>query len=69
MTYSAAQESSPGQTSGGGGTPEERARRNIERLLGAAGWHVCGVRDGNIHAARGVAIREFSLSDGQGGAD
>ncbi len=50
-------------------TPEQQARQEIDRLLGAAGWHVCGMADANIHAARGVAIREFPLAAGHGFAD
>jgi type I restriction enzyme R subunit len=50
-------------------TPEAQAREEIDRLLMAAGWHVCGVKDANIHAARGVAIREFELASGHGTAD
>jgi type I site-specific restriction endonuclease len=50
-------------------TPEARARREIDRLLGAAGWHVCDVTAANLHAARGVAIREFPLNAGHGEAD
>ncbi len=42
--------------------PEQQARSNIDALLTAAGWHVCDAADANIHAARGVAIREFPLS-------
>lgn len=34
-----------------------------------AGWHVCDMNDANIHAARGVAIREFPLNAGFGFAD
>jgi type I restriction enzyme R subunit len=34
-----------------------------------AGWHVCNVADANIHAAHGVAIREFPLNPGHGFAD
>lgn len=41
--------------------PEQRARTEIDRLLTAAGWHVCDADKANIHAARGVAIREFPL--------
>jgi type I restriction enzyme, R subunit len=40
---------------------EELARQNIDRLLAQAGWHVCDADKANIHAARGVAIREFPL--------
>lgn len=50
-------------------TPEARARQTIDALLTAAGWHVCNVADANIHAARGVAIREFPLNSGFGFAD
>jgi type I restriction enzyme R subunit len=48
--------------------PEQQARSNIDTLLQAAGWHVCDAAAANIHAARGVAIREFPLS-GYGFAD
>ncbi len=41
--------------------PEQQARETIDRLLAAAGWHVCDADQANIHAARGVAIREFPL--------
>jgi type I restriction enzyme R subunit len=50
-------------------TPEARARQTIDALLMQAGWHVCNVADANIHAARGVAIREFPLNPGHGFAD
>ena len=50
-------------------TPEARARLTIDALLTQAGWHVCGMSDFNIHAARGVAIREFPLNTGFGFAD
>ncbi len=50
-------------------TPEQKARVSIDALLVAAGWHVCGVSDANIHAAVGVAIREFPLNNGFGFAD
>jgi len=48
--------------------PEQLARENIDALLFAAGWHVCDATAANIHAARGVAIREFPLP-GHGFAD
>jgi type I restriction enzyme, R subunit len=41
--------------------PEQQARGNIDVLLEAAGWHVCDAAAANIHAARGVVIREFPL--------
>ena len=50
-------------------TPEARARQTIDALHTAAGWHVCNVSDANIHAATGVAIREFPLDPGYGFAD
>ena len=31
--------------------PEQQARGNIDRLLMAAGWHVCDASAANIHAA------------------
>jgi len=50
-------------------TPEQKARVSIDTLLQQAGWHVCNVADANIHAATGVAIREFPLNNGFGFAD
>jgi len=47
---------------------EEQARVEIDRLLTAAGWTVTNATDANIHASRGVAIREFPLP-GHGYAD
>jgi hypothetical protein len=48
---------------------EQAARGEIDRLLSAAGWVVCDVAQANIHAGRGVALREFALADGHGFAD
>ncbi len=50
-------------------TPEQKAREHIDALLEAAGWHVCDAKAANIHAGRGVAIREFPLKTGHGFAD
>jgi len=50
-------------------SPEEKARIDIDRLLTAAGWTVADVSTANIHASRGVAIREFPLNAGFGFAD
>ncbi len=50
-------------------TPEQKARVSIDALLVQAGWHVCNVADANIHAATGVAIREFPLNSRFGFAD
>lgn len=49
--------------------PEERARAEIDRLLAAAGWSVQSMSEANIHASRGVALREFPLKSGHGFAD
>jgi len=50
-------------------TPEAKARVEIDKLLVQAGWHVCGMTGCDIHAAQGVAIREFPLNAGFGFAD
>ena len=50
-------------------TPEQKARVSIDALLVQAGWHVCDMAHANIHAARGVALREFPLNPGYGFAD
>ncbi len=49
--------------------PEALARKNIDRLLTAAGWMVQDARAANVHAGPGVAIREFPLKEGHGFAD
>ena len=41
--------------------PEQLARRTIDRLLQQAGWQVSDVGAANIHAHRGLALREFPL--------
>lgn len=50
-------------------TPEELARQKIDCILKQAGWLIQDVKDVNIHAGRGVAIREFPLKSGHGFAD
>lgn len=50
-------------------TAEQQARVKIDQLLTAAGWTVQDFKAADIHAARGVAIREFVLDAGQGFAD
>jgi type I restriction enzyme R subunit len=50
-------------------TPEQRARLRIDELLAAAGWSVQDYKQTDLHAARGVAIREFELNAGFGTAD
>ncbi|MHB8249315.1 MAG: type I restriction endonuclease subunit R [Acidithiobacillus sp.] len=49
--------------------PEQDARQTIDQLLRGAGWQVCDAAAVNIHAARGVAVREFPLKPGHGFAD
>jgi len=49
--------------------PEDLARADIDRLLKAAGWAVQPYAEANIHAARGVAICNFTLEKGYGFAD
>src|SRR5206468_9567339 len=48
---------------------ERVARQEIDRLLQAAGWEVQDVAKANLHAGRGVALREFPLTPGHGFAD
>jgi len=40
---------------------EQKARETIDRLLTQAGWTVTDVSSADVHASRGVAIREFPL--------
>ena len=44
--------------------PEDQARLEIDAQLEAAGWDVQDYRAMNIHAASGVAVREFKLNTG-----
>lgn len=50
-------------------TPEAKARVAIDRMLREAGWAVQDRTKANLAAARGVAIREFTLKPGHGEAD
>ena len=43
-------------------TPELKARLEIDRQLAACGWQVQNYADMNLHAQRGVALREFPLT-------
>jgi len=45
-------------------SPEALARENIVRQLTAAGWAVQSIRDLNLYAGPGIAIREFRLDSG-----
>src|SRR5829696_3992385 len=42
--------------------PEERARANIDSQLQECGWQIQNVREMNILASKGVAVREFPVS-------
>ena len=42
-------------------TPEQQARRNIDSMLEAAGWHVQNHAGHNTDTAFGVAVREYPL--------
>ncbi len=50
-------------------TPEALARLAIDAALERAGWAVQDATNPNLFAARGVALREFSLKTGHGEAD
>jgi type I restriction enzyme, R subunit len=50
-------------------TPEQRARREIDADLTAAGWLVQSRDDVDLTAGRGIAIREFVMRAGFGFAD
>ena len=50
-------------------TPEAKARVEIDRMLSGAGWVVQDYRAASLHAARGVAVREFVLKAPHGRAD
>jgi type I restriction enzyme R subunit len=44
--------------------PEEKARQKIDQLLEVAGWKVQDLRELNLGASLGVAVREFPLKSG-----
>lgn len=50
-------------------TPEQKARGEIDWQLNGCGWVVQDVQYANIHAARGVAIKECPPQSGRGFAD
>lgn len=50
-------------------TPEQRARRQIDATLVAAGWVVQDRADINLKAGQGVAVREFRMAPDYGYAD
>src|SRR6266550_982138 len=50
-------------------TPEQKARRDIDGDLTAAGWLVQDSKEIDLTAGRGIAVREFKLKFGFGFAD
>lgn len=46
-------------------TPEEKARKTIDELLGNCGWGIQDKSQVNLAAARGVAVREVTTKDGE----
>ena len=46
-------------------TPENRARRNIDSMLEASGWHIQNYTERDMDAALGVAVREYPLANAQ----
>lgn len=42
-------------------TPENRARRNIDKMLEVAGWQIQNYAEHDTDVALGVAVREYSL--------
>src|SRR5229473_6775533 len=50
-------------------TPEQKARREIDADLTAAGWLVQDRDDLDLTAGRGIAVREFPMKSGFGFAD
>jgi type I restriction enzyme R subunit len=49
--------------------PEQAAREQIDAALVEAGWVVQDLAALNLHASRGIAVREFPLAPGHGFAD
>ena len=45
-------------------TPEQTARAGIDAQLAAAGWAVQDMKELNLHASRGVAVREMQSFGG-----
>lgn len=50
-------------------TPEQRARREIDADLTAAGWLVQDREELDLTVSRGIAVREFTMKPGFGFAD
>ena len=49
--------------------PEAIVREDIDRLLRAAGWHVCDMAEAKAQATGGVGLREFPLDAAFGFGD
>jgi len=47
-------------------TPENLAREHIDQALEHAGWRVQDYKSSNLHAGRGVVLRNFPLVSGHG---
>ncbi|MBR0310357.1 MAG: restriction endonuclease subunit R, partial [Paludibacteraceae bacterium] len=45
-------------------SPEEKARLEIDKKLNAAGWVIQDLKEIDITASLGVAVREFPTADG-----
>ncbi|QTN31934.1 hypothetical protein HZ994_06185 [Akkermansiaceae bacterium] len=45
-------------------TPEQSARETIDAQLAAAGWAVQDIKELNLSASRGVAVRELQSFGG-----
>ncbi len=45
-------------------TPEQKARREIDKQLEACGWAIQDYKAVNLYASEGVAVREYLTSDG-----
>ncbi len=45
-------------------TPEAKAREEIDRKLAQSGWVIQDVKEVNLMASLGVAVREFPTSSG-----
>lgn len=50
-------------------TPEQKARREIDADLNAAGWIVQSREELDLTAGRGISVREFPMRSGFGFAD
>lgn len=50
-------------------TPEDKAREKIDEALQKAGWKIQDMKEANLGAGKGVALRNFPLASGHGFAD